>query len=104
MSYSLYLDDEREPKGAFDYVARSNSEAKLIVRTIGVPAFISFDHDLGNDDDGTGYDFAKWLINLVLDEGKGFPIYFKYNVHSANPVGRENIEKLFENYFKVFKF
>ena len=63
----------------------------------------------------TGYDCAKWLIHYVMDnpptnvtlvsthgelktfKTRGWP---KWKVHSANPVGAENITKLLENYEK----
>ena len=57
----------------------------------GLPDAICFDHDLGSYTE-TGYDCAKWLVNYCLDNDKPLP---KYGLQSANPVGRENIEKLF---------
>ena len=53
----------------------------------GLPEEISFDHDLG-EDIKTGYDCAKWLCNYCWTNGIPIPTY---NVHSANPVGRDNI-------------
>ena len=54
---------------------------------------ISFDHDLGNEFEKTGHDCAKWLIeqNIILK---------KFNAHSANPVGAENILFLLNNWNK----
>jgi hypothetical protein len=40
---------------------------------------------------------AKYLINLDLDLHT-MPREFDYEVHSANPVGAENIRKLLESY------
>ena len=53
------------------------------------PAFISFDHDLG--DGANGANFATWLINYMIDEGLKFPKNFDYFVHSQNPIGAANI-------------
>lgn len=47
---------------------------------------ISLDHDLGEGP--TGYDVAKWMEEQVLVHGRK-PIQIE--VHSANPVGRDNI-------------
>ena len=50
---------------------------------------ISFDHDLAEEK--SGYDVAKYLVeNHIFIKG--------YKVHSANPVGRFNIEQLLNHY------
>lgn len=98
----LFLDDIRVPKDEYDYVARSYSDAVHIVRTLKrIPNFISFDHDLGDTDELSGYDFAKWLVSVDLDGQYLFPSDFSFNVHSANPVGAENILSLLNNYLRT---
>jgi hypothetical protein len=52
---------------------------------------ISFDHDLGVCADG--YTCARWLILTYELLGKPLP---KLSIHSQNPVGRERLERLFE--------
>lgn len=80
------------------------------VTSNGVPAFVSFDHDLADvrePGDGalivvasdwtkekTGVDCAAFLIEYCHAEGERFPVY---NVHSANPVGAANIRGLIES-------
>lgn len=71
-------------------------EAVKYISAAGWPDFISFDHDLGADEP-TGYDFAKWLVEQDL-EHETLPKGFKFDVHSQNPVGAENITKLLNNY------
>jgi hypothetical protein len=45
--------------------------------------------------------FVKWVIDMDLDnDGNFIPENFVFNVHSANPVGKENIEKLLVGYLK----
>lgn len=63
----------------------------------GLPDGICFDHDLGCTK--TGYDCAKFIVEYCFDHNKSLP---EYNCQSANPVGRENITKLFENYKKHY--
>ena len=93
----LYIDDIRTPKGSFDKIVRTSSEAINFVETNGCPDFISFDHDLGADD--TSMIFLKWLINKDLDmNGNFIPIDFTWNVHSANPVGEANINGYLKSY------
>lgn len=92
MSYNLYVDDERNPKSEIDFiVVRSYNEAIEYINTNGIPGYISFDHDLGSDK--TGYDLAKWLGDKVISDAA---VMFRYFVHSANPVGAENINKYLE--------
>jgi hypothetical protein len=57
---------------------------------------VHFDHDLG--DGKNGYDCAKWLINWCLENGYGVP---DYDIQTANPVGRKNIESVFNTYNKI---
>lgn len=87
----------------------------------GLPDGICFDHDLGVEyhytntdvekDDGyiinyekykekTGFDCAKWLVDYCIDNKLDLP---KWNIQSANPVGKENIKKLLDNYEKHAK-
>lgn len=77
-------------------IARSVKEAKHIVLSKGFPVMISFDHDLGDGENG--YDFAKWIIDLILDGKYGLPENFSYYVHSMNPIGKKNIEELMHNF------
>lgn len=51
---------------------------------------ISLDHDLGDDDYGTGYDVLVWLEKHVYFN----PLYVlpMITIHSANPVARQRME------------
>lgn len=102
MSWKLYLDDIRTPKDSTFIIARSFDDAIKLVLGCGVPFFISFDHDLGIDDEGnllpTGYDFAKWLVEMDMDGTIKISKAFCFTVHSQNPVGAMNIDKYLTNY------
>jgi hypothetical protein len=123
MSYYLFLDDERLPQDVTwepirrdsQYtIVRSFNEFVLCIASYGVPSYVTFDHDLGdehyghglNDDEipydkyvkKTGYDCAKWLVNYCIDNNLKFP---DYNVHSMNPVGFENILRYIETAKRV---
>jgi len=127
----IFLDDERVPNGAITLI-ESNEDMYMdnsdwiIIRTYGdfvdwivengLPDYISFDHDLGDnftlkstttpdrwfDFDGekefTGYDCAKWLVDYCMDNGFDIP---DFQSHSANPVGRKNIVSYLNNAKKV---
>ena len=67
----------------------------------GLPDGICFDHDLGEDsyDDRTGYDCAMYLIEYCMQHEQDIPAY---NVQSSNPVGKENIKSLLDNYHNYY--
>jgi hypothetical protein len=50
----------------------------------------------------TGYDFAKWFCQWVLDNQLGFDS-FTYSVHSANPAGAENIRCYMQNFIEWYR-
>jgi hypothetical protein len=100
-------------------IVRNYFEFCNYIQKFGLPDFISFDHDLAddhyndlfsdenwskNDNDivlkydeykeKTGYECAKWLVDWCLENGKSLP---QCVVHSANPVGKQNIETYLNN-------
>lgn len=76
-------------------IARSYDEAVAAFAERGMPVFASFDHDLGDGKDGMSV--VRFMIEHDLDHAS-LPREFAYEVHSANPVGRENIARLLESY------
>lgn len=115
MSYKLYIDDLRNPPDRSWVVVRSVAAAKEYIQTYGYPHFISFDHDLGmkgkilpnglwvgeETEQPDGYDFAKWLCAMDMDEPWMSRLKFSYQVHSANPIGSANIIGYLNNYFEA---
>ena len=87
-----YLEIEDEPCEII--WAKTQSEFENYIKENGLPDLISFDNDLGIGN-GEGYDCAKWLVEYCMDNDKELPEWY---VHSANPVARENIEKLLDNF------
>jgi hypothetical protein len=98
-------------------VVKNYDEFVQYVDINGVPEFVSFDHDLADfhyefktEDyekmseeemvikfgsmEKTGLDCAKFLVEYCVSESISLP---EYLVHSANPTGKENIEKFLEN-------
>jgi len=99
--WHLFLDDERSPYDALfadgnTQTARSSEEAKEMVEKWGLPETMSLDHDLGGDD--TGHKFLWWLINGHIDELWDLNSVELVQVHSRNPVGAENIMKLWNGF------
>ena len=48
----------------------------------------------------TGFHCAKWLVDYCLDNDLRLP---PFQVHSANPVGRQNIQSYLDNAKKYLK-
>lgn len=119
----LFLDDNRKPYDVFrttinpiyesnDWsIVKSYDEFINHIEKNGLPEIISFDHDLsfdhyyeknqkGNLDynnftEKTGYHCGEWLIEYCKNNNLTLPKWF---VHSANPVGSENIKKLLSSF------
>ena len=92
----IYLDDIRTPKDSSWTVVRSYHDIIHLIQTsFDQIEVISFDHDLGEEK--TGYDAAKFLIEFCMNNQKMPPLTF---VHSANPVGRENIIGTINNFLE----
>lgn len=90
----LYLDDIRTPKSEGWTIVRNHDEFVNWIEKNGLPEEISFDHDLGISDKN-GYDSAKWLCDYCWTNGLPIP---SWNVHSANPVGRDNIIQILKSF------
>lgn len=117
--WNLFLDDERFPadvtwahwtiqqgycEGEWE-IARNLTDVIVLIEWIGtMPQFVSFDHDLGSDQDGgfvgNGLKVAQYLIDLDMDTDIKFPDNFAFYVHSKNPVGKANIEGLMNGYLR----
>lgn len=103
--YKLFVDDIRDYTQYYNgefVVARSYHEAIDIINERGFPAFISFDHDLADFKAGiekTGYDLAKYIVNAHMDNPTN--VFPEWSIHSANPVGAENIRSYIEGYLKI---
>ena len=96
----LYIDDIRNPKTKFDKITRSSKETIEYLTRYGCPDYISFDHDLGGQD--TSMIIVKWMVEMDLDmSGEFIPYGFEYNVHSANPVGKANLEGYLKCYLST---
>ena len=129
MKVLLWLDDIRNPhednwlvfspiEQPFAVIwVKSYNEFTMWIKVYGLPDAVCFDHDLGmyvaikarekgmskrksralKQEEKTGFDCAKWLVDYCIDNNKPLPLY---NIQSANPVGKENIDILLKNYLK----
>lgn len=117
MNIKIYLDDVRTPVKNNWYVVRNYNEFVHLVNKIGLDKIdeISLDHDLGDEamteyytnvknfnqldynniNEKTGMDCAKFLVNKSLDDNIVLPQIY---VHSANPIGSDNMISYINNY------
>ena len=94
--WKLFIDDIRFPIEDDFIIARNVNEALYLIDKNGFPSFISFDHDLG-ENESSGYEFIKIIEEKTLNKEWDIPNYFEYNVHSDNIIGAENIRVHFNN-------
>jgi len=103
----IFLDDYRKPN---KYV---NMNINRVYQAYSYSDFVSllnnlynkynridevwFDHDLGDVNDGTGLDCAKYLVDFCIEHEISLP---EYHIQSANPVGRVNIDSYLKSYLK----
>jgi hypothetical protein len=114
MQWILFLDDERNPENVtwapwwihLQYrkdnvmIARNFDEALELLNEFGMPIFASFDHDLGNRTEKTGYDLVKYMVECDMDGIHSFDEDFDFYVHSKNPVGSNNILNYLGQYLR----
>ncbi|MDM3818905.1 hypothetical protein O9569_05410 [Proteus mirabilis] len=91
----VYLDDERQTPEGFVRVYWSDEAIKLL-ETGEVELII--DHDLGDDERGTGYDVLLWIEEQVYLNGFKAP---EIIVHSSNSSARYKMELAIANIKKV---
>ena len=88
----VYLDDEREtPEG---WVRAYWPDEVIAHLESGDVSVVSLDHDLGDDDRGTGYDVVLWIEEAVATRNFQAP---EIRVHSANTSARRKMELGIEN-------
>ena len=108
----LWLDDMRDPNNYKDFYinqyvrdcdeivwVKNYREFCNYLNSNKFPAYVFFDHDLGEE--LTGYDCCKYMVDFLMDNNID-PNDYHFIVQSANPVGRENIYGLVNNYIKYY--
>ena len=82
----VYLDDERITPDRWIRVYWPEEAIALLES--GQVEEISLDHDLGDDEHGTGYDVVLWIEEAVALRGFKPP---RMSVHSANSSAKEKM-------------
>lgn len=90
----VYLDDVRPiPEPGWTLVRWPDEAIELLKG--GNVTRLSLDHDLGDDDHGTGYDVLVWLEEQVAMHGFVPPAEIR--VHSSNSSARQKMEAAIES-------
>ncbi len=102
MKKLLWLDDFRNPAdyvdGKYDiFWVKNYDEFCMFITENGLPDIICFDHDLGEEK--SGYECAKFVVSYCQEHNFDIP---EYNIQSNNPVGKDNIKSLMENWHRVY--
>ena len=116
MKRLLWLDDLRNPykdNWIKDYAPDFVGEIVWVkkyhyfvswIEENGLPDMICFDHDLSDIHinkstykEKNGMDCARYVVDYCLDNNVDLP---KWNIQSANPVGRDNINGLLVSFIK----
>ena len=84
----VFLDDARETPPGWTRVYWPDEAIELL--KTGEVEEISLDHDLGDDERGTGYDVVLWIEEAVITQGFKPP---KMKVHTANVSARSKMEQ-----------
>lgn len=82
----LYLDDERIAPDGWVQVRWPDEAIKLLEK--GGVTHLSLDHDLGDDQRGTGYDVLLWIEQEVVLQRHVPP---EIAIHTANPAARQRM-------------
>lgn len=93
----IYLDDTRNVPDGF-VLAKSVNQAKRLIYQAeinNIPIeLLDLDHDLGEFayDGGDAIRLLDWLVERET--------YYPVKIHTANPVGRANMQRLINRYWK----
>lgn len=96
----VYLDDERPTPDGWVRCYWPDEVIALLQK--GGVTHLSLDHDLGNDDRGTGYDVVLWLEKQVHTNPE-FVLPGHLAVHSANVSARVKMESGLESLQKHYR-
>lgn len=94
----IWLDDVRPAPDKTWWAVKSVNQAKIVIRAAegieDATIQLSLDHDLGQwaKDGGDGIKLLDWMVETER--------FYKVSIHTANPVGRANMERLIKRYWR----
>ena len=96
MALNIWLDDVRPAPSGYVWVKSVNQAQRAILgaENLGEDIFeLNLDHDLGDyaKDGGDGIKLVLWLAETNR--------YYPIELHTMNPVGRENMQAIIDRYW-----
>lgn len=93
----IWLDDIRPAPDKTYWTLKSVNQAKLVIRAAegleDVRIELNLDHDLGEyaKDGGDAIKLLDWMVETER--------FYPVRLHTANPVGRENMQRMIRRYW-----
>lgn len=94
----IWLDDVRPAPDKTWWAVKSVNQAKIVIRAAegieDATIQLSLDHDLGQwaKDGGDGIKLLDWMAETER--------FYTVELHTQNPVGRENMQRLIDRYWR----
>jgi len=89
MGIKLWLDGKRPAPEGWQHVLWPEDAIAMLFK--GYVSCLSLDHDLGDNEHGTGYDVLLWIEQATMQSHFTPPLI---TVHSANESTRQKMEAL----------
>ena len=95
----IWLDDERTAPKGYMHFHSVNETIDFIKNSGYTNILLDLDHDLGeySYDGGDAIKLILWLLENDYQNNKFYKFHFQ--IHTMNPVGRQNIQALIDRYF-----
>jgi len=84
----VFLDDRRQTP--LDWTRVYWPDQAIALLETGKVKLISLDHDLGDDQRGTGYDVLVWIEQAVATDGLNPP---EIRIHTADPAAKKKMQE-----------
>ena len=95
----IWLDDERTAPKGYMHFHSVNETIDFIKNSGNTNILLDLDHDLG-EYSYDGGDAIKLILWLLENDYQNNNLYkFHFQIHTMNPVGRQNMQALIDRYF-----
>ncbi|WP_124118497.1 cyclic-phosphate processing receiver domain-containing protein [Paenibacillus xylanexedens] len=95
---NIWLDDVRPAPDGWLWAKNASECYEMLSRHVGEVGILSLDHDLGDFNQPTGYD----LVNAICYDLESTDLLPRsIYLHTANPVGRDNMYSALTNFYRL---
>ena len=89
--YTIWIEDCRIPQDGYLWIKNVNDAIAFILANNNEIELLDLDHDASYDYARNGGDYIK-ILDWLEETGRNYPI----RIHTANPVGRENMRRIIQ--------